>query len=146
MLLSAIKKLLHPISQKISPSAQKPKAETSEQEVADKMTENFGEILMDTEEIREENNPPSSESPVNSSETREAFFDDDEEIYGENEKTDRKQEENISGGRGHLTSSVPRSASVPVGAMNRQQMREARELFAGLDDGEIHRLYKKVTQ
>ena len=30
--------------------------------------------------------------------------------------------------------------------MNRQQMREARELFAGLDDGEIHRLYKKVTQ
>ena len=110
------------------------------------MTENFGETPMDNEEICEEISDPSSEKQINSSETRDAIFDDGEEIYGENEKTDRQQEENISGGRGHLTSSVPRSASVPNGAMNRQQMREARELFAGLDDGEIHRLYKKVTQ
>ena len=45
----------------------------------------------------------------------------------------------------HLTSSVPRAATTPHGAMTRAQLREARELFPNLDDGEIYRLYKKVT-
>ena len=50
------------------------------------------------------------------------------------------------GGKGHLTGSVPRAASIPRGALSRAQMNEYRALFGGLDDAEIHRLYKKVTK
>lgn len=46
----------------------------------------------------------------------------------------------------HLTGSVPRRVETPKGVMTKAEMREARELFDGLDDAEIHRLYKKVTQ
>ena len=46
----------------------------------------------------------------------------------------------------HLTGSVPRRVETPKGVMTKAEMREARELFEGLDDAEIHRLYKKVTQ
>lgn len=45
----------------------------------------------------------------------------------------------------HLASSLPKIASAPKGAMTRSQLREARELFPDLSDGEIFRLYKKVT-
>ena len=45
----------------------------------------------------------------------------------------------------HLSSSMPKIASAPKGAMTKSQLREARELFPDLSDGEIHRLYKKVT-
>ena len=50
-----------------------------------------------------------------------------------------------SGGRSHLTSSVPRTASAPASAMTKQEMQMAREIFSGLDDIEIQKLYKKVT-
>ena len=46
----------------------------------------------------------------------------------------------------HLSGSVPRKVETPRGAMTKSEMREARELFEGLSDAEIHRLYKKVTQ
>ena len=45
----------------------------------------------------------------------------------------------------HLASSLPKIASAPKGAMTKSQLREARELFPDLSDGEIFRLYKKVT-
>ena len=47
--------------------------------------------------------------------------------------------------KSHLTSSVPRAASTPAGAMTRQQLSEARGLFADLSDNEIQRLYKRVN-
>ena len=46
----------------------------------------------------------------------------------------------------HLSGSIPRRVEAPKGVMTKAEMREARELFDGLDDAEIHRLYKKVTQ
>lgn len=46
----------------------------------------------------------------------------------------------------HLTGSVPRRVETPKGVMTKAEMREAREIFYDLDDAEIHRLYKKVTQ
>lgn len=48
--------------------------------------------------------------------------------------------------RAHLTSSVPRTAASPKQLMTPAELREARELFSGLSDSEINRLYKKVTQ
>ena len=47
--------------------------------------------------------------------------------------------------RSHLISSVPRGVSMPKSAMNKQEMQEARALFGDMDDNEIHRLYKRVT-
>ncbi|MBQ7326622.1 MAG: hypothetical protein IJW93_03990 [Clostridia bacterium] len=46
----------------------------------------------------------------------------------------------------HLTSSVPRAARVPRGALSKSEMTELRELFGGLSDAEIQRLYKRVTK
>lgn len=50
-----------------------------------------------------------------------------------------------SGGKSHLTSSVPRVASAPLGSMTKADLAEARSIFPKMDDTEIQRLYKKVT-
>lgn len=55
-------------------------------------------------------------------------------------------EESAPDTRSHLTSSVPRTASAPRGGMSAAELHMARELFSGLSDAQIHRLYKKVTQ
>ena len=47
--------------------------------------------------------------------------------------------------RSHLRSSVPKSHGGRVDAMSMAELREARELFAGMSDSEIVRLYKKVN-
>lgn len=48
--------------------------------------------------------------------------------------------------RAHLTSGVPISARPPAFAMTKGQMSEARELFEGMSDAEIQKLYLKVTR
>ena len=48
--------------------------------------------------------------------------------------------------RSHLTSSVPRVARAPYGAMTKGELAEIRSLFNNLDDSEIQRLYKRVTK
>lgn len=47
--------------------------------------------------------------------------------------------------RSHLSDSFPRPARSPHTAMTRGELYAAREIFEGLDDSEIFRLYKKVT-
>jgi hypothetical protein len=47
--------------------------------------------------------------------------------------------------RSHLTGAIPRGASAPKNQMSRAQLEMARSIFDGLDDSEIRRLYKKVT-
>lgn len=47
--------------------------------------------------------------------------------------------------RSHLHSSVPKSHGGRVDAMSINELREARELFSGMSDSEIVRLYKKVN-
>lgn len=48
--------------------------------------------------------------------------------------------------RAHLSDSFPRSARSPRSGMTRAELREAREIFAGLGDAQIMELYKKVTE
>ena len=48
--------------------------------------------------------------------------------------------------KAHLTSSVPRVAKLPQGALTKGQMAEIREIFGDIDDAEIQRLYKRVTK
>ena len=47
--------------------------------------------------------------------------------------------------KAHLSSSVPRAASAPIGAMSKQELSDARGIFCDMDDNEIQRLYKRVT-
>ncbi len=48
--------------------------------------------------------------------------------------------------KAHLSSSVPRAARVPNGALTKGEMAEIREIFGDMDDAEIQRLYKRVTK
>lgn len=48
--------------------------------------------------------------------------------------------------RAHLTDSFPREARAPASSMSRQELLAARELFSGLDDSQIIKLYRKVTR
>ncbi len=54
--------------------------------------------------------------------------------------------EAAAGNRKHLTSSVPRSAKAPLGVLTKREIGELREIFSGLTDTEIQRLYKRVTK
>ena len=47
--------------------------------------------------------------------------------------------------RSHLTTAFGKSVSAPRGGMSQRELSEARELFSGLSDSEIQRLYRKVT-
>lgn len=48
--------------------------------------------------------------------------------------------------RSHLTSSVPHGAGGGSYAMSQRELDAARELFSGLSDREIRKLYNKVTK
>ena len=48
--------------------------------------------------------------------------------------------------RSHLTSSVPHGAGSGSSAMSPRELDAARELFSGLSDREIRKLYNKVTK
>ena len=48
--------------------------------------------------------------------------------------------------RAHLSSSVPRGAEIPRGAMSEKELNMARDIFSDMSDREIRRLYRRVTQ
>ena len=48
--------------------------------------------------------------------------------------------------RSHLRSAYGRSATAPTGMMTQYELATARELFPGLSDSDLQRLYKKVTK
>ena len=48
--------------------------------------------------------------------------------------------------RSHLRSSVPKGATSPTGLLTSSELEAARELFSGLSDREIQKLYKKVSR
>lgn len=48
--------------------------------------------------------------------------------------------------KAHLSSSVPKAARVPQGALTKGEMAEIRSIFGDMDDAEIQRLYKRVTK
>ncbi len=48
--------------------------------------------------------------------------------------------------RSHLRSSVPKGANAPSGILSSSELEAARELFSGLSDREIQKLYKKVSR
>ena len=51
-----------------------------------------------------------------------------------------------SDNRSHLRSSVPKSVHTNTSEMSYRELALAREIFSGVSDAEIQRLYKKVTK
>ncbi|MBR5449545.1 MAG: hypothetical protein IKV43_06105 [Clostridia bacterium] len=48
--------------------------------------------------------------------------------------------------RAHLVTAVSRSAGAPRGAMSREELHIAKELFSDMSDTQIYDLYKRVTK
>lgn len=48
--------------------------------------------------------------------------------------------------RSHLRSAIPRTVTAREDGMSEGELLQARDLFTGLSDSELHRLYQKVNQ
>ena len=48
--------------------------------------------------------------------------------------------------RAHLTGGIPKPAGAPTGGMSRTELEGARELFSGMSDTEIQKLWRRVTK
>ncbi len=59
--------------------------------------------------------------------------------------TERRGEKRIDN-RSHLQSAVPRAVVGSAEGISREELETARDLFSGLSDHEIRKLYKKVTE
>ena len=127
MQTSAIKKLLHPIKALLSRGPRKLSAATSESEEVSDMREDVTEQGLSPEE---------SEETVTETEAEET------EVYEEYTEPEITRQSN----KAHLSSSVPRGARVPTGALSKGEMAEIRSIFGNMDDAEIQRLYKRVTK
>ena len=154
MQTSVLKRLLHPIKALKSLAEKRPLAATSEPREEDKMQN--AECKM-----QNDYNPSVTEGDTslytreacadkNGDETAEASsvrsYDDTSEEQSEDSAAATEVSTDKSAGLSHLTSSVPRAARVPRGALSKSEMTELRELFGGLSDAEIQRLYKRVTK
>ena len=142
MQTSLLKKLLHPISKIMSRRAEKLSEATSEAREESEMQNAECEMQNAEGRMQNENSPEVSVSGS------EGELSSDKSVV---EKSDRSEEptqvattENSN--KAHLTSSVPRVAKIPQGALSKSQMAEIREIFGDIDDAEIQRLYKRVTK
>ncbi len=154
MQTSVLKRLLHPIKALKSLAEKRPLAATSEPREEDKMQN--AECKM-----QNDYNPSVTEGDTslytreacadkNGDETAEASsvrsYDDTSEEQSEDSAAATEVSTDKNASLSHLTSSVPRAARVPRGALSKSEMTELRELFGGLSDAEIQRLYKRVTK
>lgn len=132
MQISQIKKLLRPIKELTSRRARRSSAETLELREENKMQScdevQNSECIMQNEEVI-------SEAADNCS----------EDMPTEAEPTPETPSPTVNT-KAHLSSSVPRAARLPQGALTKGQMAEIREIFGDIDDAEIQRLYKRVTK
>ena len=135
MQTSLLKKLLHPISRIMSRRAEKLSEATSEAREESEMQNAEGRM-------QNENSPEVSVSGSEGELSSDKSV--AEKITEKEEPTEVATTENSN--KAHLTSSVPRVARIPQGALSKSQMAEIREIFGDIDDAEIQRLYKRVTK
>ena len=158
MQISQLKKLLRPIKELTSRRAKRSSAETLESKGENKMQNS--ECIMqndvanaqkqgvaDAECTEAEDTTMFQESEqVQSDETISAQADNClEDMPTEAEPTPETPSPTVNT-KAHLSSSVPRAARLPQGALTKGQMAEIREIFGDIDDAEIQRLYKRVTK
>ena len=138
----ALRKLLRLIRQKISPSPAKPSEATSELREESKVQDS--EFEVQSEEYDVQDNEPLLVGEVAPQVTERSLSPADSGTLPEGEPTEIPSPAQNT--KAHLTSSVPRSAKAPHGALTKAEMAEIREIFGKIDDAEIQRLYKRVTK
>lgn len=132
MQISQLKKLLRPIKELTSRRAKRQSAETLESKGENKM-QSCDEVQ--NSECKMQNEEMISEAADSCS----------EDMPTEAEPTPETPSPTVNT-KAHLSSSVPRAARLPQGALTKGQMAEIREIFGDIDDAEIQRLYKRVTK
>ena len=158
MQISQLKKLLRPIKELTSRRAKRPSAETLESKGENKM--------QNSECIMQNDVANAQKQGVDDAECTEAedttMFQESEQVQSdeaistqadnclENMPTEAEPTPEtpspMVNTKAHLSSSVPRAARLPQGALTKGQMAEIREIFGDIDDAEIQRLYKRVTK
>ena len=132
MQISQLKKLLRPIKELTSRRAKRSSAETLELREENKV-QSCDEVQ--NSECKMQNEEVISEAADSCS----------EDMPTEAEPTPETPSPTVNT-KAHLSSSVPRAARLPQGALTKGQMAEIREIFGDIDDAEIQRLYKRVTK
>ena len=139
MQISQLKKLLRPIKELTSRRAKRPSAETLESKGENKM-QNSECIMQNAEQMQNAECIMQNEEMIS-----EAADSCSEDMPTEAEPTPETPSPTVNT-KAHLSSSVPRAARLPQGALTKGQMAEIREIFGDIDDAEIQRLYKIVTK
>ena len=152
MQISQLKKLLRPIKELISRRAKRPSAETLESKGENK--------VQSCDEVQNSECKMQNAEQMQNAECRMQNYSTEEECaaHSVSEVTAEVTEANepceeptetpspTVNTKAHLSSSVPRAARLPQGALTKGQMAEIREIFGDIDDAEIQRLYKRVTK
>ena len=169
MQTSLIRKLLHPIKELTNRRAKKSSAETLEQrEESDKGMQNAECRVQSNENVHSVSSNEMVDDRSLSSEYAETKSNASEDCpHEQNDCVSRGKDvifetsDNCSENmptesaaapspapntRAHLTSSVPRAARIPSGALTKGEISEIRNILGNLDDAEIQRLYKRVTK
>ena len=152
MQISVLKKLLLPIKRLTNRKAQKSSAETLE-------SREVSEMQGDERMLNAECGMQNAEQMQNAECGMQNYSTEEEcaahsvsEVTAEVTEANEPCEEPTEASspkvntKAHLSSSVPRATRVPSGALTKSQMAEIRSILGDVDDSEIHRLYKKVTQ
>ena len=135
MQTSLLKKLLLRIKRKDSREPRESSAETSEsRETSDMINE---------ETVDEQNCCDAADQHI---EAADQVSSAEEGVKNDPPSEDREPRGDGRSNKAHLTSSVPRVARIPRGALSKGEMAEIRELLGDVDDAEIQRLYKRVTK
>ena len=147
MQISQLRKLLHPIKRLTSRRAEKPSAETLESRAESDVEMQNAEQMQNSEcRMQNAEQMQNAECKMQNEEViSEAADNCSEDMPTEAETTPETPSPTVNT-KAHLTSSVPRAARLPQGALTKGQMAEIREIFGDIDDAEIQRLYKRVTK
>ena len=145
MQISQLKKLLRPIKELTSRRARRSSAETLELREENKVqscdeVQNAECIMQNAEQMQNAECKMQNEEVIS-----EADDSCSEDMPTEAEPTPETPSPTVNT-KAHLSSSVPRAARLPQGALTKGQMAEIREIFGDIDDAEIQRLYKRVTK
>ena len=124
-----------------SPTEEKGEADTAEIDYERLANEDLLMLKEEFSELSEIKSIIELENPIRYGALRDLGLSPREAYLASSKPTQNKRDN-----RAHLEGSVPKGRSYPRGAISDSDMTMARELFEGISDAEIRKLYRKVTQ
>ena len=111
----------------------------SAEEIAELLAEDVAELKEEFRELCDLNDITELANPLRYAALRDLGLTPKEAYLA---TTPPKQKDN----RAHLIGALPRAARSPITSMTQREWQEVRELFEDMSDGEIEKLYRKVTR